>query len=168
MTANPEAGEQERLQALRRLILAWDGPPQRQLISVAEAAVLCSQIDARDARVATLTDAIGTARSQLRSLPATVTSILEPAREVIACAEHATEHMRHGDMRNGGNVMSTLAELNAHINSRYARHGMDVLYRGIQNFEGDERMVEAGRAELEEFADRLARLLQRNSTRAAA
>lgn len=59
--------------------------------------------------------------------------------------------------------MSNLATLNREIEARYARHAMNVLYDGIQNFEQDARLVDAGREELVEFAERLARLLQRNA-----
>ena len=61
----------------------------------------------------------------------------------------------------------SLNDLDTAINSRYGRDAMGVLYRGIQNFEDDPRLVEAARVELEEFSDRLNRLLRKN-TRAAA
>lgn len=60
-----------------------------------------------------------------------------------------------------------LVEMNREINVQYGRAAMDVLYRGIVNFEDDPRLVEAARLDLDEFAARLARLLRRNSVRAA-
>lgn len=56
-----------------------------------------------------------------------------------------------------------LAELNACINADYGRLAMGVLYRGIANFEADDRLVEAAREDLEQFVVRLHNLLRRNS-----
>lgn len=55
----------------------------------------------------------------------------------------------------------TLEEMDLHNHSRQARWAMEVLYRGIVNFEDDQRLVEASHRELEQFAVRLHNLLRR-------